>query len=130
DQEPDMIRRQMEAQRAALAAKLETLETKIVDTVEGAREAVQETVQSVKEGVRDSVDTVKESVHSSVEAVKGTFDIPLQVDRHPWIMVGGAVALGFTAGCLINRATRQETLTRARFDRSVISDRSSPARSS
>jgi ElaB/YqjD/DUF883 family membrane-anchored ribosome-binding protein len=104
EQDPEMIRRQMEAQRAALADKLETLENKIVQTVEGAREAVAETVQTVKETVQSSVETVKESVTSSVETVKETFDLPRQVQRHPWPMFGGAVAFGFAAGWLLNRA--------------------------
>ena len=108
EQDPEMIRQQMEMQRAALAAKLETLENKIVETVEGAREAVAETVQTVKEGVRDSVSTVKETVQNSVESVKETFDLRLQVERHPWAMMGGAVAVGFAAGYLLNRAQRAE----------------------
>jgi len=108
EQDPEMIRQQMEMQRAALAAKLETLENKIVETVEGAREAVAETVQTVKEGVRDSVSTVKETVQNSVESVKETFDLRLQVERHPWAMIGGAVAVGFAAGYLLNRAQRAE----------------------
>src|SRR5947207_10702413 len=104
--EPEVIRRQMEAQRAALADKLETLENRIVQTVEGAREAVSETVQTVKDSVQCSVQTVRESVQSSVEAVKDTLDVRAQVERHPWAMVGGAAALGFAAGYLLNRLER------------------------
>jgi ElaB/YqjD/DUF883 family membrane-anchored ribosome-binding protein len=102
--DPEVIRRQMEVQRASLAEKLDTLENKIVETVEGAREAVAETVQTVKDSVQSSVDTVKETVQSSVESVKDTFDIPQQVQRHPWAMFGGSVALGFAAGWALNRA--------------------------
>jgi hypothetical protein len=102
--EPEVIRRQMEAQRAALSDKLETLENRIVETVEGAREAVAETVDSVKIGVKDSVETVKDTVQTSVHAVQETFDLPRQVERHPWAMFGGAVALGFAAGYIVNRS--------------------------
>jgi ElaB/YqjD/DUF883 family membrane-anchored ribosome-binding protein len=102
--EPEVIREQMEAQRAALSDKLETLEHKIVETVQGAKEAVAETAQTVKETVQSSVDTVKETVSSSVETVKEAFDLNRQVDRHPWAMFGGAVAAGFAAGWLLNRA--------------------------
>jgi ElaB/YqjD/DUF883 family membrane-anchored ribosome-binding protein len=93
----------MEATRADLTEKLETLENKIVETVQGAREAVHETVQTVKESVQSSVDTVKDTVSSSVETVKETLDVRRQVDRHPWAMFGGSVALGFAAGLLLNR---------------------------
>src|SRR6266478_1933406 len=103
ESEPQMIRHQMEAQRAALDEKLEKLENKIVSTVDCAREAVAETVTSVKEGVRDSVDSVKDTVETSMHAVQDTFDLPAQVDRHPWAVMGGAVAVGFVAGCILNR---------------------------
>ncbi len=103
--DPEVIRRQMEAQRASLADKLDTLEHKIVETVQGAREAVHETVQTVKDSVQSSVETVKETVHSSVETVKETFDVRRQVERHPWAMFGGSIAAGFAAGWLLNRAS-------------------------
>jgi len=102
--EPEVIRRQIEAQRAALADKLETLETRIVATVDDAREAVAETVETVREGVKESVETVKDTVHSSAQAVKDSFDLQLQVERHPWPMLGGAVAVGFATGWALNRA--------------------------
>jgi ElaB/YqjD/DUF883 family membrane-anchored ribosome-binding protein len=104
--EPEVIRRQMEAQRASLAEKLDTLENKIVRTVDDAREAVAETVQTVKESVQSSVETVKDTVSSSVETVKETLDVRLQVQRHPWAMFGGSVALGFVAGWALNHAMR------------------------
>ncbi len=110
--EPEVIRRQMEAQRASLAEKLETLENKIVRTVDEAREAVAETVQTVKDSVQSSVDTVKDTVHSSVETVKETFDVRLQVQRHPWAMFGGAIGVGFAAGWLLNRAPRASRRSR------------------
>src|SRR5258707_4556899 len=103
ESEPHMIRRQMEARRAALDEKLETLENKILSTVDCAREAVAETVTSVKEGVKDSVDSVKGTVESSMHAVQDTLDLPAQVNRHPWAVFGGAIAVGFVAGCILNR---------------------------
>jgi len=106
EQEPEMIRRQMQAQRAALDQKLDNLENRIVQTVEGAREAVAETIQTVRDSVQSSVETVKGTVQSSVDTVKETLDVKRQVERHPWAMVGGAIAVGFVAGWLVNRANR------------------------
>jgi len=63
-------------------------------------------VQTVKESVQTSVDTVKDTVSSSVETVKETLDVRLQVQRHPWAMFGGSVALGFVAGWALNRMLR------------------------
>jgi hypothetical protein len=99
--DPEAIRQRMEQTRSALTEKLETLENQVVDTVQGATTAVSETVASVKEAVQGTVSTVKESVSDTVETVKHTFDLPLQVERHPWVMFGGSVAVGYLAGTLL-----------------------------
>jgi ElaB/YqjD/DUF883 family membrane-anchored ribosome-binding protein len=102
--EPEVIRQQMEETRASLTEKLETLEQQVVDTVQGATTAVTETVESVKEAVQETVETVKDTFQGTVETVKDTFDLRRQVDQHPWLMVGGAAALGYAAGSLLPRA--------------------------
>jgi ElaB/YqjD/DUF883 family membrane-anchored ribosome-binding protein len=104
DNESEVIRQQMEETRASLAEKLETLEQQVVGTVQGTTAAVTETVDTVKEGVQETVETVKNTVQEAVGAVKETFDIPRQVERHPWAMMGGAVALGYVAGYLYTRS--------------------------
>jgi ElaB/YqjD/DUF883 family membrane-anchored ribosome-binding protein len=104
ESEPEMMRHQMRVRRAALAEKLETLERKIVDTVRDARDGVREAIRDTREAVVETVQTVKDSVHSSVDSVKETLNVPRQVDRNPWTMFGGAVAVGFVAGCLLDRA--------------------------
>src|SRR5260370_10532692 len=90
DHEADAIRQQMEETRASLTEKLETLEQQIVETVQGATSAVTETVENVKEAVHETVSEVKEKVHETVDTVKLTFDLRQQVDRYPWLLVGGA----------------------------------------
>jgi ElaB/YqjD/DUF883 family membrane-anchored ribosome-binding protein len=90
EDEPEMIREQMRETRAALSEKLETLEHQVVETVQGATTAVSETVENVKEAVQETVHSVQEAVSLS-----------RQVDRHPWLMMGGAVALGFLGGRLL-----------------------------
>src|SRR5579864_5333035 len=92
DNEPEVTRAQMQETRTALSEKLETLEHKVVDTVQGATHAVHETV-----------DHVKEAMHETVENVKDTFNLPLQVKRHPWGMVAGSIALGYLGGYLLFR---------------------------
>jgi len=102
----------MEQTRSSLADKLEVLEQKVTDTVQDATSAVTETVQEAKEAVADTVETVKETVTSTVDSVKetvastvdavrDTLDISGQVQRHPWAMVGGSVALGFLGGLFL-----------------------------
>jgi hypothetical protein len=88
--EPELIREQMEQTRASLTEKLETLEHQVVDTVHDATTAV-----------ADTVETVKEAVQGTVETVKDTFDVRVQVERHPWAMMGASVALGYLGGRLL-----------------------------
>ncbi len=120
--ETEVIRERMEETRNDLSDKLEMLEQQVVDTVQDATSAVSEAVQSAKdvvETVKDSVegtvesvkgavegtvDSVNQTMHDTVESVKQTFDLPRQVDQHPWLMVGGAVAVGFVAGKLLTNA--------------------------
>jgi ElaB/YqjD/DUF883 family membrane-anchored ribosome-binding protein len=102
--DPEVIRHQMEETRASLSEKLETLEHEVVETVHQAAATVTDTVASVKEAVHESVATVKDSVSETVETVKETFDLNRQFDHHPWTMFGGSVFLGFLGGCLLPKA--------------------------
>ena len=81
DDSPEVIRQQMEETRASLAEKIETLEQQVVGTVQDARRSMNDTVQGVKDA----------------------FDLKLQVQRHPWPMLAGSVAVGFVAGAVVDR---------------------------
>jgi ElaB/YqjD/DUF883 family membrane-anchored ribosome-binding protein len=74
----------------------------VKETVQEAKAAVTGTVESVKETVETTVETVKEKVEGTVETVKQTLDITTYVDKYPWAMLGGAVALG----CILGRISR------------------------
>jgi prophage DNA circulation protein len=127
--EKELIREQMEAKRTELSDKLEKLEKHVVntvqeatstvadavhgakevvatvkDTVEGAVEGVKGTVENVTGAVGGAVEGVKETVSGAAQTVRETFDLPRQVERHPWLMIGGAVAVGFAAGKLLDYA--------------------------
>jgi len=120
--EMEVTKRQMEETRASLAAKLDTLESKVTETVQGATDAVntvkstvESTVETVKESVEDTVsgirDTVqgtvsgfKESVQDTVQSVKSAFDLEAHYQQHPWLMIGGSVALGFVGGMILHPA--------------------------
>jgi len=92
-----VIRDEMEQTRANLADKLGALETQVRQTVSGATEAVSSTVEGVKE--------VVSSVSETVETVTETFNVSKQVERHPWMAMGAAVATGFVVAQVISRAT-------------------------
>jgi prophage DNA circulation protein len=125
--ETEVIRDKMEATRQDLSDKIEKLENKVMDTVqdatstvneavqgakevvetvkdtvEGAVEGVQGTVDAVKGGVANAAEGVRETLSNAAESVRDAFDLPAQVDRHPWLMMGGAVAVGFVAGKLLD----------------------------
>jgi hypothetical protein len=64
-------------------------------------------VQNVATTVTDTVANVKETVHESVESVKHAVDIPAHVERHPWLMLGGALATGFVVGRMVFAAQKR-----------------------
>jgi ElaB/YqjD/DUF883 family membrane-anchored ribosome-binding protein len=97
DNELEVIRDEMEQTRANLAEKLEALESQVRETVSGATEAVSSTV----EGVKDVVETVTETVENVTE----TFNVSKQVEQHPWMALGAAVATGFVVAQVIGRAS-------------------------
>jgi len=101
ENEPELIRDQMQETRTALTEKLDTLQQKVADTVESITDPVTETVETVKDAVSDTVESVKETVSETVESVKQTFDLHRQVARHPWACVLGSVAAGFVLGRLL-----------------------------
>ena len=102
--------------RSAMTEKLEMLEERVWETVEDAQSSVEELVENVKdmvdttvaavrqgvEGaqatVEDIVENVKDTVGDTVATVKRTFDLPYQVDQHPWLMCGGSLLVGYILG--------------------------------
>jgi ElaB/YqjD/DUF883 family membrane-anchored ribosome-binding protein len=92
--EPEEIRKQMEETRTSLTEKLEALESQVAETVKTAAEAVSEATENVKE----TVETVTEGVKETVSTVAETFNLRAQVERRPWVVFGGSVALGCVLG--------------------------------
>ena len=107
NESPDEIRHRIEETRSELTEKLETLEHEVKDTVRGATNAVVDTVQTVRNTVEGTVEAVKQKVEGTVDSVRQTLDLRRQVERHPWSMVGGSIALGYLAGSVLPRALRQ-----------------------
>jgi ElaB/YqjD/DUF883 family membrane-anchored ribosome-binding protein len=103
ENEPEMIRQQMEETRTALTEKLEVLEEQVVARVRDTTESVNETVDNVKEAVQNTVQTMSDTVDRTVESVKETFDVSRQVEQRPWLMLGGAVLFGYLGGRLLDR---------------------------
>jgi len=90
-----VIRQQMEGTRRDLTDKIEQLETKVANTVES---------------VSETVGNVTETVQETVDAVEHTFDLNWHAQRHPWMLMGGAVLVGFLGGVML-RSRRRERVT-------------------
>ena len=105
DDNTEAIKHQMDETRHALAEKVGMLEQQVCDTVQGAVN----TVENVKRSVESTVQTVKDSVRDTVESVQDTLDVRRQVDRHPWMMMAGAVAVGYVGGYLCCQATESRS---------------------
>jgi len=102
DNELEVIQSRMEETRASLADKLEALENQVLGTVSDATSAVANTVEDVK----SVVGSVTESVQETVESVKETFNLRKQFEKHPWLLLGGSVAVGYVGGCLLSPSSR------------------------
>jgi hypothetical protein len=96
DSETQVIRQQMEGTRTALSEKIEQLETQVTEKVAQATTSVTDTVENVSETVEETVETFKH-----------TFDLKWQAENHPWMVVGGAILLGFLGGRLLARPRPQ-----------------------
>ena len=81
----------------------------IVEDVGGIVKDVKTTVDTTLAAVRQGVAGAQASVEAIVENVQGTvedtiataqrtFDLPSQVEQHPWPMVGGALLVGYMLG--------------------------------
>ena len=97
DDTPETIRQQMEETRLQLNEKLETLELQVAETVQSTGTAVNATVEAVQETVESVSGAVQDAVHS----VSNAFDLGLQIERHPLMVLGGAVVLGYLASELL-----------------------------
>lgn len=104
DNEPEVIRHQMEETRTSLQDKLETLEQQVKDTVQGATEAVTDTVETVKETIKETVESVKGTVDDTVSSVKETFNLSKHVEDYPWSAFACATAVGFVGTKLMSRS--------------------------
>lgn len=96
----ELIRRRIARTRQALQQKLDVLEDRTLGAVEKTADAV----VGVAETVGETVETAKEAVTDTMQKTERFFDLSRHVNRHPWAVMGGAVAAGFAASVLLSRA--------------------------
>jgi len=98
----DQIRQQMARTRDSLQHKLDVLEDRTLGAVQKTTDAVVDVAETVSETVTDA----KEAVAETVKKTERFFDLGRQVNKHPWAVMGGAVAAGFAASVLLSRTGR------------------------
>jgi ElaB/YqjD/DUF883 family membrane-anchored ribosome-binding protein len=81
---------------------MENVTGSVGGAVEGVKESFSDAADSVRDTFAGAAQSVKETFRNVSESVRDTFDLPKQVDHHPWLMMGGAVAVGFVAGKLLD----------------------------
>jgi ElaB/YqjD/DUF883 family membrane-anchored ribosome-binding protein len=112
-QEASHTRRDIKDTRAAMTEQIGLVEERAQGTVEGLKSTVdqamkgfkemQATIEGAKSAIDTIVDTVQLTIDETVERVNTTVelaDLIDQVQQHPWLLLGGAMLLGYTLGCL------------------------------
>lgn len=81
--------------RMALADKLELLEQRVEEKVQGTKMAAMDVITHARNTAMELVETTTQQFNPTVQA-----------GRRPWLLVGGAVAIGFLAGWMDQRRRR------------------------
>ncbi|HXH13028.1 MAG TPA: hypothetical protein VNP04_25060 [Alphaproteobacteria bacterium] len=114
DQREGHIRKDIEETRAAMTEKIEMIEERVHETMEGTKstidhvmenvQQVQETIEKAKSTVDNIIDTIKYTMDETLERVKHTTDLIEQVNQNPWIMFSSAIMVGYVLGSLKREA--------------------------
>jgi ElaB/YqjD/DUF883 family membrane-anchored ribosome-binding protein len=105
DQRENNIRTDIEDTRTAMTEKIDLIENRMHETMQGTQSTidnimdsvkrVQGTVEEAKSTVDNIIETVKYTMDETIERVKYTTDLIEQVNQNPWIMFGSAVLIGY-----------------------------------
>lgn len=93
-----------------MAEKIEMIEERVNETMEGTKTTidnvihkvkdVQGTIEDAKLTVDNLLDTIKQTMEETMERVKSTASLIEQVDQNPWIMFGSAILTGYILSSL------------------------------
>ena len=109
-QKESSLERDIEDTRAVMTEKIDMIENRVNETMEGTKatidnvmekvKGVQETIDTAKSTVDNILETIKHTMEETIERVKYTSTVIEQVDQSPWIMLGSAVLTGYVLGGL------------------------------
>lgn len=110
DQKQSQVGKDIENTRAVMAEKIEMIEDRVNETMEGTKTTidnvmhkvkdVQGTIEDAKSTVDNLLDTIKQTMEETMERVKSTASVIEQVDQNPWIMFGSAILTGYILSSL------------------------------
>jgi hypothetical protein len=100
--ETELVKQQMSQTRAALSDKLESLENKVLGTVHETTDAVAQTAHNIGCAARETAHDVRATMHEAVSTVRDALDVGRQMQRHPWLMMGGSVFAGYVGGRVLD----------------------------
>ena len=93
-----------------MTENMETIEARVRETVDGVKATVhralegftqlQETIAGAEGAVEKMIESVKGTTQDMVEGVKPTADLLEYVQQNPWILLGGAILMGYNLGNL------------------------------
>ena len=117
-QKESNIEKDIEDTRTVMTEKIDKIEGRVHETMEGTKETidnvmdkvkgVQETIEDAKVTIDSLLETVKHTMEETIERVKYTATLIEQVDQNPWIMFGSAVLTGYVlSGLSQNKLTSQ-----------------------
>jgi uncharacterized membrane protein/ElaB/YqjD/DUF883 family membrane-anchored ribosome-binding protein len=109
-QKENSLEKDIEETRAVMTEKIDKIEDRMNETMEGTKETissvmdkvknVQETIDTAKSTIDNILETVKHTMEETVERVKHTANVIEQVDQNPWIMFSSAILTGYVLGGL------------------------------
>jgi archaellum component FlaC len=105
DQRENQLREDIEDTRVAITEKIETIENRVHQTMDGTKstidtvmnniKSVQGTVEHTESTIDSIIGTIKQSMDEATERAKYAADLMEQVNKNPWIMFSCAVLTGY-----------------------------------
>ncbi len=65
-------------------------------------EVIRQQMEDTKLHLTEKLESLECQVSDGVQSVTDVFDLPLQIERHPWLAVGGSLVLGYLASEILH----------------------------
>ncbi len=112
DETTEDIRQKMGETKSQLSEKLESLELQVSESVQSTGTAVAATAEAVQE----TVEALSGAVTDAVQTVSHAFDLRRQIDKHPWLVMGGCAVVGYLAVEFLSSTPKPSTRSRKNGD--------------